>query len=37
MKAIGAEGGYCNACYTGKYPFKITKEVSKLSLESGLD
>ena len=22
MKALGAEDGYCNACFTGEYPFK---------------
>jgi amidophosphoribosyltransferase len=37
MGAIGAEDGYCNACFTGKYPFSITDQCGKMSLEGGLD
>ena len=29
MKAIGSESGYCNACFTGKYPFAVEKEMTK--------
>lgn len=37
MSAIGEEKGYCNACFTGNYPFPIQKQLGKLILESGLD
>jgi amidophosphoribosyltransferase len=37
MSAIGEEKGYCNACFTGKYPFEIKSHSGKLSFESGLD
>ena len=37
MKAVGAEEGYCNACFTGEYPFSIDEQRGKMSLESGLD
>lgn len=37
MKSINETEGYCNACFTGKYPFKIEERSGKLSLERGLD
>ncbi|MBN2500811.1 MAG: amidophosphoribosyltransferase [Anaerolineales bacterium] len=37
MEAIGASSGYCNACFTGDYPFEIATEATKLCLESRLD
>jgi len=36
MKAFGAEGGYCNACFTGKYPFKIEAASNKHQFEIGV-
>jgi amidophosphoribosyltransferase len=30
MKALKAEGGYCNACFTGEYPF--TTQISLFDL-----
>jgi amidophosphoribosyltransferase len=29
MRAIGSESGYCNACFTGKYPFEVIEELVK--------
>lgn len=29
MEAIGSTSGYCNACFTGKYPFKIVSKPFK--------
>ena len=34
MKAIGSENGYCNACFTGCYPFSINGKLSKQVLET---
>jgi amidophosphoribosyltransferase len=34
MKAIGRTEGYCNACFTGRYPLEILPENSKNSFES---
>jgi amidophosphoribosyltransferase len=34
MKAIGSENGYCNACFTGCYPFSINGKLSKHVLET---
>ncbi|MBI3160109.1 MAG: amidophosphoribosyltransferase [Chloroflexi bacterium] len=33
MTAIGREQGYCNACFTGQYPFEIPETAGKFSLE----
>ncbi len=37
MKSIDEVSGYCNACFTGEYPFKFSKRPTKLSLEVGID
>ena len=29
MRAIGSESGYCNACFTGVYPFKVGETLVK--------
>ena len=36
MTAIGAQEGYCNACFTGKYPFKLPAGMNKFSFELGM-
>jgi amidophosphoribosyltransferase len=37
MKAIGSENGYCNACYTGKYPLPVEiEQTQKLGIESAI-
>ncbi|HNB54780.1 MAG TPA: amidophosphoribosyltransferase, partial [Anaerolineales bacterium] len=33
MGAIGSQSGYCNACFTGVYPFPLGEEVGKSVLE----
>ncbi|PKB73673.1 MAG: amidophosphoribosyltransferase [SAR202 cluster bacterium Io17-Chloro-G7] len=36
MKVVGgADGGFCDACFTGNYPVPIQLEMSKLVLEQG--
>lgn len=36
IKAVGLEhGGYCLACFTGKYPVPVLENVDKYSLEGG--
>ena len=37
MMAIGAEDGYCNACFTGKFPHPIQGQFGKSILESELE
>ena len=37
MEAVGADEGYCNACFTGDYPFEIRSGVNKLCLESRVE
>lgn len=32
MRAIGRDKGYCNACFTGVYPFPITKNNEKYNI-----
>lgn len=34
MKAIDSENGYCNACFTGSYPFSINGNLGKQMLET---
>ena len=34
MAAIGSPSGYCNACFTGIYPFPIGEDVGKAVLEA---
>jgi amidophosphoribosyltransferase len=34
MKAIDSQSGYCNACFTGKYPFPIEGKINKQILET---
>ena len=34
--ADGAESGYCNACFTGRYPLEVTEAPVKLSFEGVL-
>lgn len=36
MTAIGSRTGYCNACFTGKYPLPIPNGMSKAGLEQNL-
>ena len=33
MDSIGSQSGYCNACFTGVYPFPLGEEVGKGVLE----
>ncbi|MDK1029509.1 MAG: amidophosphoribosyltransferase [Anaerolineae bacterium] len=33
MAAIDSQSGYCNACFTGKYPFPVNNLISKDALE----
>jgi amidophosphoribosyltransferase len=33
MNAIDSENGYCNACFTGQYPFSLVDNVGKQVLE----
>ncbi len=33
MAAIGASHGYCNACFTGEYPFELDPRLSKTGFE----
>ncbi len=33
MRAIGRKEGYCNACFTGVYPFKINTQHTKTGFE----
>jgi amidophosphoribosyltransferase len=33
MRAIGAASGYCNACFTGRYPFRVLASQSKNEFE----
>ncbi len=36
MEAIGRTEGYCNACFTGRYPINIDPETSKSSFETAI-
>jgi amidophosphoribosyltransferase len=36
MKAIGRADGYCNACFTGRYPMEVSLGQSKLAFEGVL-
>lgn len=36
MKAIDSKNGYCNACFTGEYPFVIQKDTVKTGFEQNL-
>jgi amidophosphoribosyltransferase len=33
MRAIGATSGYCNACFTGRYPFRVLSAQTKTEFE----
>lgn len=33
MRAIGRQEGYCNACFTGKYPFVVDEKHTKTGFE----
>ena len=37
MQAIGSKNGYCNACFTGHYPFEINGNHSKQALETAIE
>lgn len=37
MDAIGAQDGYCNACFTGRYPFEMPASVGKYCFSTGMD
>jgi len=34
MRAIDSKSGYCNACFTGQYPFPIESKINKQILET---
>jgi amidophosphoribosyltransferase len=34
MKAIDSSSGYCNACFTGKYPFELNPSLTKTGFEA---
>jgi amidophosphoribosyltransferase len=36
MRAVGASDGYCNACFTGRYPLAVHDAQAKLSFEGAL-
>ena len=36
MRAVGAESGYCNACFTGEYPIAVHEAQAKLSFEGAI-
>ena len=36
MRAVGASEGYCNACFTGRYPIAVEEAQAKLSFEGAL-
>jgi amidophosphoribosyltransferase len=36
MRAVGASEGYCNACFTGRYPIAVGEAQAKLSFEGAL-
>jgi len=36
MRAVGADDGYCNACFTGDYPLPVTEAQAKLSFEGAI-
>ncbi|GAP12951.1 amidophosphoribosyltransferase [Longilinea arvoryzae] len=36
MKAIGRSDGYCNACYTGVYPFEVNAHTAKTGFEQAV-
>lgn len=37
MHAIQSKNGYCNACFTGKYPFPIYGKINKQVLETAIE
>ena len=36
MRAVGADSGYCNACFTGDYPIAVHEAQAKLSFEGAI-
>ncbi len=36
MRAIGRDRGYCNACFTGRYPIEVPGQQDKLAFEGSL-
>ena len=36
MRAIDRESGYCNACFTGRYPIEVGEAQGKLNFEGVL-
>jgi amidophosphoribosyltransferase len=36
MRAIGREQGYCNACFTGRYPLEVGAHQDKLAFEGAI-
>jgi len=36
MRAVGSTEGYCNACFTGRYPIPVGDAQAKLSFEGAL-
>jgi amidophosphoribosyltransferase len=37
MQAIESQNGYCNACFTGRYPFRINGNITKQALETAIE
>ena len=37
MAAIGTDKGYCNACFTGKYPLSVPVGINKNGFEMPID
>jgi amidophosphoribosyltransferase len=36
MRAVGRKDGYCQACFTGKYPLPLNKENTKTGFETAI-
>lgn len=36
MRAVGRNGGYCSACFTGRYPLEVDLEYSKNGFEKSI-
>jgi glutamine phosphoribosylpyrophosphate amidotransferase len=36
MRAVGREEGYCQACFTGKYPLEVNPVYAKTGFEKAI-
>jgi len=36
MRAVGREDGYCQACFTGKYPLEVNPVYAKTGFEKAI-